>query len=207
MTLSVPLWYWRCLRMSKDVSHHCSSSRFWAGFASRAWVAFSGLFLSALPGFSEGFCGYYPNELPSPYIRYALSGKILSRTLILDDGIEYPCDPRLVKYKDMTSLACGPLTLSWGKPFEVACLSRYCISSTSLATAYVLTDKNKTVFNLGVNNKDHNYSYSSDSSRVYSSDAVVSTEVEKWGLRDTDRTIRLRTVSECPVQHLPRPAL
>lgn len=209
MAVSVPLWYWRCLQMSKDVFHHQPSIHFCWGLVSRVVVVFSGLYLSGLPALAEGFCfAYaYPSEFPSPYITYASSGKLLSRALLLDNGTEYSCNSRLAKYKTITSLNCGPLTLSWSRPFQVACLDRFCPTSTSYATTYVLVDKNNTAFQLGISNSTHNSSYSWNSSRVYRSDAVVETQVEKWGLSDTDRTIRLRTVSECPVQQLPRPAL
>jgi hypothetical protein len=204
-------WYRRCLRMSKGVFRLPPGAIFSRGFIFRGGLVFFGLYLSTLPALADGFCpSGYPNELPSPYITYAISGKVLSRALILDDGTEYPCGSRLAKrlakHETITSAVCGPLTLSWGEPFKVAC-TLHCILSYHYATAYILTDKNKTVFTLGLDNKDNNYSYSSDYSRVYRSDAVVSTNEQKWGIKDTDRTIRLRTVSECPVQHLPRPAL
>ena len=210
MAVSVPLWYRRCLRTSKDVFHHQPSIHFCCGLVSRAGVVFSGLYLLGFPALAEGFCGaFYPSELPSPYIKYATSGKVLSRALLLDDGTEYSCNSRLAKHKTITSLNCGPLTLSWSRPFQVACLEGivFCPERTRYVITYVLVDKNNTAFELGINNRKHNPSYSSDSSRVYRSDAVVETKVEKWGLSDTDRTIRLRTASECPGQHLPRPAL
>jgi hypothetical protein len=168
-------------------------------FATRACVAVFGLFISSLPGFSQtGTCGF--TKQPSPYIKYDIKGKILSLTLILDDGIEYPCNPNTIKYQNITNMTCGPLVLGETDLYVERGTGKKKID-------LYLMDKNKKVFLLETYNDLNEPDKFPKRTHAYRSDAVVSTEVDKWRLRDTDKNIRLRKVVECPAKYLPIPSL
>jgi hypothetical protein len=193
-TVSVLIRYWRCLRKSKDVSHRYLIGISRSRFPTHACVVFLAtipLEWPKLPDFEfpvfrdTGYCSI--TEKPTPYIKYDSKGTIQSRTLILDNGIEYPCNPRAVKRKSMTILTCGPLE----------------ILGSSSSGDYFLVDKNKRIFDLKTSS---GVEYPSNND-FYKSDAKVTTRVEKWSLKDTDQSIRLRTMVECPAKNLPRPSL
>jgi hypothetical protein len=193
-TVSVLIRYWRCLRKLKDVSHRYLIGISRSRFPTHACVVFLATIpwdKLKLPDFDlpvlkdTGYCSI--TEKPTPYIKYDSKGTIQSRTLILDNWIEYPCNPRAVKRKTTTILTCGPLEF---------------LGSSSTGD-YFLVDKNKRIFELKTSYEGE-YPSNND---FYRSDAKVTTRVEKWSLKDTDQSIRLRTVVECPAKNLPRPSL